>query len=375
MFVKPPAALNMESLSVASVRFPVLRGGMAGNAYYVAMWTYRQLLRRASFDDHDVPAELRAQRTLNKARIPEIASYILQNPTNYVFSALTASIDARVKFEPYPNETSLGTLSLPDEARIIINDGQHRRAAIKAALEEKPELAHETIAVVLFVDLGLDRCQQMFSDLNRHAIRPSRSIGLLYDHRDEGAKLARMIVMKSEFFRNLVDMEKSSLSPRSRKLFTLSAFYNASAELIREHATGNLDSDAKLARDFWETLAGYFPSWGHVREGRMPASEVREGFIHSHAIGLQAIGAAGNTLLRTYPQKWKGRLAALEKLDWTRDAGQWEGRAMTGGRMSRTSAHVALTSNLIKQTLGLSLTPEEQEMEDSHRKARRQQKR
>jgi DNA sulfur modification protein DndB len=348
---------------------------MAGNEYYVAMWTYRQLLRRASFDDHDVPAELRAQRTLNKARIPEIATYILQNPTDYVFSALTASIDARVRFEPYPNETTLGTLNLPDEARIIINDGQHRRAAIKVALEEKPELAHETIAVVLFVDLGLARCQQMFSDLNRYAIRPSRSIGLLYDHRDEGAKLARMIVMNSGFFHNLVDMEKSSLSPRSRKLFTLSAFYNASAELIRNIATGDLEQDAKLARDFWEALAACFPSWGQVREGRMLASEVREGFIHSYAIGLQAIGVAGNALLRTHPQKWRSRLSTLEKLDWSRDAGQWEGRAVAGGHMSRTSAHVTLTANLIKQTLGLALTIEEKAIEDSRSKALREQKR
>jgi len=358
-----------ESLSVASFRFPVLRGGLAGNAYYVAMWSYRQLLRRVSFDDHDVPAQMRAQRTLNKARIPEIANYILSNPKDYIFSALTASIDARVKFEPFPNETALGSLCIPDEARIIINDGQHRRAAIKAAMEEKPELAHETIAIVLFVDLGLERCQQMFSDLNQHAIRSSRSLGLLYDHRNDGAKLARMIVMNSEFFRNLVDMEKSSLSPRSRKLFTLSAFFSASSELIRNLATGDLEADAKLARDYWEALAICFPSWGLVREGRMPASEVREGFIHSYAIGLQALGVAGNALLRTYPQKWKSRLVPLAKFDWSRNANHWEGRAMTGGILSRSSAHVSLTANLIKQTLGLALTPAEMETEKAHRKA------
>ncbi len=332
------------------------------------MWSYRQLLRRVSFDDPEVPAELRAQRILNKARIPEIAQYILSNPKDYVFSALTVSIDARVKFEPFGLETAIGTLTIPDDARIVINDGQHRRAAIKAAVEEKPELAHETIAVVLFVDLGLERSQQMFSDLNRHAIRPPRSIGLLYDHRDEGAKLARLIVMKSDFFRPLVDMEKSSLSRRSGRLFTLSAFYNASSELIRDLATGDLETDANLVRDFWETVAACFPSWGSVRQGRIPASEVRESFIHTSAIGLQAIGVAGNTLLRTYPKKWKGRLTTLARMDWSRKAAQWEGRAMTAGVLSRSSAHVVLTANFIKRSLGLPLNASEQEAEANSQK-------
>ena len=103
--------------------------------------------------------------------------------------------------------------------------------------DEKPELGAETISVVFFLDIGLQRSQQMFADLNRYAIRPSRSLGLLYDHRNEKAKLARLAIMKSDVFRDLVDLEKSSLAPRSRKLFTLSAFYNACADLIEDRLT------------------------------------------------------------------------------------------------------------------------------------------
>ena len=144
-------------------------------------------------------------------------------------------------------------------ARFIINDGQHRRAAIIEALNQRPDLAYETISVVFFLDIGLERCQQMFADLNRHAIRPSRSLGLLYDHRSEKAKLAKLVVLKSDFFRDIVDMEKTSLAKRSRKLFTLSAFYNACAELLGGLAIGDLEKDAKLARNFWEETAKIFP--------------------------------------------------------------------------------------------------------------------
>ena len=85
------------------------------------------------FDDEEVPAELRAQRTLNRHRIPEIAQYLIENRDGYVVSALTASVDTSVRFEPLGGRAatgSIGTLEIPMDAQLLINDGQHRRAAI-----------------------------------------------------------------------------------------------------------------------------------------------------------------------------------------------------------------------------------------------------
>jgi len=355
--------------SLSTLNFPAIRGVQAGREYYVTMWTLRTLRQISIFDEKELPPELRAQRVLNKGRIPEIADYILDNPADYVFSAITASIDSQVVFEPFSKERGedrLGTLKVPMDAKFIINDGQHRRAAIIEALNQKPELAYETIAVVFFLDIGLERCQQMFADLNRHAIRPSRSLGLLYDHRNDKAKLARLVVMKSEIFRDIVDLEKSSLALRSRRLFTLSAFFNACADLVQGLATGNLEEDANLARDYWEAVARHFPSWAQVREGRMPASEVRDGYIHSHGIVLQALGKTGNTLLKTSPSKWKGKLAALKDIDWSRsNAKIWEGRAMIGGKVSKATTNIVLTTNVVKKALGLPLAEDEQKIENA----------
>lgn len=357
----------MESMSTLS--FPVIRGIQAGREYYVAMWTLRTLKQISIFDEQELPPELRGQRSLNKARIPEMANYVLDNPKDYIFSAITASIDSEVEFEPLsgkPSESRLGILKVPMDAKFIINDGQHRRAAILSALEQKPELASETISVVFFLDIGLARSQQMFADLNRYAIRPSRSIGLLYDHRDDKAKLARLVIMKSDIFRDIVDLEKSSLAPRSRKLFTLSAFYSACADLVQDLATGNLEADALVAREFWESVARQFPSWTQVRDGKLASSEVREGYIHSHGIALQAIGKAGNALLKGNPSGWKTRLKALSQIDWSRkNARLWEGRALIGGKVSKVTTNVTLTTNVIKKQMGIELDPEEQRVEDA----------
>src|SRR5205823_2679944 len=148
------------------------------------------------FDEEELVPEVRAQRILNRSRVPEIARYIVQNQKDYVFSAITASIDAEVSFEPVgtgAEGSRVGILHIPMAAKFIINDGQHRRAAIEMALRERTDIGDETIAVVFFLDVGLERCQQMFADLNRYAIRPSKSLGVLYDHRDDEAQLARLV--------------------------------------------------------------------------------------------------------------------------------------------------------------------------------------
>ncbi len=69
--------------------FPAIRGVQAGREYYVTMCPLRLIPQLFLFDEEELPPEMRAQRTLNKARVPEMARYIVDNPDGYVFSALT----------------------------------------------------------------------------------------------------------------------------------------------------------------------------------------------------------------------------------------------------------------------------------------------
>src|SRR5262249_39915186 len=157
-------------------------------------------------DEEGIPSELKAQRTLNKGRIPQLVRYIVENPQNYVLSSLAASIDGEIVFEPFGTDHAskkLGTLHMPVEARLLINDGQHRLAAIETAIKESPSLGNDTISVVLFVDAGLERSQQMFADLNRYAVRPPKSLGILYDHRDPMSRLVWHLVGSVSVFKGM----------------------------------------------------------------------------------------------------------------------------------------------------------------------------
>jgi DNA sulfur modification protein DndB len=251
-------------------------------------------------------------------------------------------------------------------SQFVINDGQHRRAAIQEALKKEPRLGDESISVVFFIDKGLERCQQMFADLNRHAVKPSKSLGLLYDHRDENVQLTKRLVLQSPFFSNLVEMEKTSLSPRSRKLFTLSAIHSANQALIQNRQFTNSDEILKTCRVFWESISEKITEWQLVKNSKITSGDVRQDFVHCHAILLQALGVMGNKLSERNKNEQKMMLEKLQRIDWSRsNARVWEGRAMIGGRMQKASNNITLTANYLKNFLGLELTADELKIEDA----------
>ena len=212
-------------------RFPVVKGIQAGRTYFIAMVPLKMLGKLFPRDDEFVLPEYRAQRKLNETRIPEIRKYILDNRESYVFSALAASIDGDFNFVSI-GESDIGTLEVDMDARFLINDGQHRKAAILSALEEEPSIGNETISVVFYEDTDLARSQQMFTDLNKHAVKTSNSIAELYDSRDKLAVITRGVIADIPFLNEFVDKERDNLGKFSSALFTLNTFYTANKKIL-----------------------------------------------------------------------------------------------------------------------------------------------
>ena len=120
------------------------------------------------------------------------------------------------------------------------------------------------------------------------------------------------------------------------------------------------------AVDFWETVAENMDEWQLVHDGKITAGEVRQDYINSHALVLHAPGRTGQTLLAQTRSALRQTLNPLKKIDWRRsNTSLWEGRAMVGGRVSKAQQSVLLTTNVIKQHLGLDLSPEERRAEDA----------
>jgi DNA sulfur modification protein DndB len=342
--------------------FPAMKGRMGNRDYFVAMVKLKLVAKLFRFRDWaELPPEQRAQRVIQKSRIPEIAQYILDNEDGYLFSALTVSFDCEPKFVALqPSHPDIGLLEIPFEADLVINDGQHRRAAIEEALKQNPRLGEETISVVFFPWEDLDRMQQMFSDLNRTARTTSKSLNILYNHRDLMSQVTLTAIERVEAFKELVDKDKVSLPLRSPKLFTLGALYDATSALLESVTEDNHDEKLGLAIDFWNLVAENIAEWNKVKAGDLKPMELRQEYIHSHAVVLWGLGGMGRTLVSQWPDEWGLKLRRLKDVDFRRINREWQGVAMLGTDVVNRRQNRADTASFLKLKLGLTLTPAEE---------------
>ncbi len=363
--MKADRAGHIDSFEDPTFHFPAIRGIQAGKEYYITMFPLKVIPKLLSFDDGDLPPKMRAQRTLNHARVPVIAKYLTSNPKDYVLSSITASVDGDVQFFPSGqrgDDSKIGQLIVPMTAKIVVNDGQHRKAAIEAALKSRPELGLDTISVVLFMDSGLKRSQQMFADLNKHAVPPTKSLGILYDNRDPFSQLVLSLLETVPVFSGLTEFEKTTISNRSVEIFTLSSVYQATKALLGRSPDlqENFDDYMNIASGYWNEVYRNIPEWQWAVEKRVPTAELRKEYIHAHGVALHALGRAGHALIEQYPDVWREKLPLLQKINWSRaNTKVWEGRAMVGGRINKSQANLTLTTSIIKLYLGLQLTPDE----------------
>jgi DNA sulfur modification protein DndB len=343
-----------------TLSFPAMQGRMGRRDYYVTVMKLALIPKLFKFRDWaELPPEQRAQRVIQKNRIPEITQYILENEDGYLFSSLTASFNCEPTFTPIAGNSEMGQLQIPFEADLVINDGQHRRAAIEEALKENPTLGQETISVVLFPWEDLDRVQQMFSDLNRTARKTSKSLDILYNHRDLLSQLALTVTEKVPVFRSFVDKDRISLALRSPKLFTLSAIYDGTVALLDVVTDADYAAKLETALAFWESVAANIPEWSRVESGGLKPVELRQEFISSHAVVLWALGAMGRSLISAYPENWSDKLSALKAIDWRRTNKEWQGVAMSGPDVINRRQSRMDTSSFLKMKLGLQLTAAE----------------
>ena len=343
-------------------RFPVVKGIQAGREYYIGMVPLKMISRLFPNEDEYVLPEYRAQRKLNAARIPVISKYILENREDYVFSALAASIDGKFTYIPERDNADLGVLEVAMDALFLINDGQHRKAAILEALKEDESLGDETISIVFFEDKGLARSQQIFTDLNKHAVKTSNSISELYDSRDDLAVVTRRVVSRVEFINAYTDKERDILGKFSSNLFTLNTFYTANKKIVQRAAITS--ETEEFLTTYWSSVADNLVQWNELLRKEISKVDLRENYIITQAVVIQALGRLGHYYL-THPEcDMVMNLHGLRTIDWKRNADQWYLRTIgANGRMISSEKAVVLTSNVIKLSLGIQLDKDEENQE------------
>lgn len=348
-------------------QFPAVKGCQAGKDYYICMIPLGLMSKIFVTDSGDVPAEYRAQRKLNEARIPEICEYILSNRDSYVFSALAASVDGDMNFIPADSNENTGILEIDMTASFLINDGQHRKAAIDAAIAEDESLKEETISIVLYRDQGLQRSQQMFTDLNKHAVTTSKSLNTLYESKDPVALITKNVVNSIGFLRKYTDKEKDNLSKYSSNIFTLNTFYTANKRIFK--VIDAPQKAEKLIHAFWSNVVANMREWNEMDNGELSKKSLREDYITTQGLIILALGRLGEFYCANPKIDMMKSLKGLRKIDWLRNNEEcWMNRAIKpNGKINRNEQGIFLTYIQIKRLLSLPINDEELKKENKMR--------
>lgn len=344
-------------------QFPAVKGIQAGKVYYICMVPLGLLGKIFSNDNNDVAPEYRAQRKLNELRVPEIRDYILDNRGTYVFSALAASVDGNICFVQSCTDANIGVLEIDMAASFLINDGQHRKAAIEAAISEDETLKSETISIVIYQDQGLLASQQMFTDLNKHAVTTSKSLNTLYESKERVAIITKNVVNSIKFLRKYTDKERDNLSKFSSNLFTLNTFYTAHKRIIK--ITGDDENAEKVIFNFWNNVVNNMREWNEMDRGELSKKSLREDYIITQGLIILALGRLCEFFCQHPEIDMDIALAGLQNIDWLRNNEEyWMNRAIKpNGKINRNEQGIFLTYVQIKRLLALPVCSDEEKRE------------
>ena len=342
-------------VGMEGLRFDAVRGIQAKREFYIIMCPFVTIAEKFKYEnDPRIEPELKAQRKIRESRIPKIANYIKNNSKNYVFSSITISVGKKMQFIPAPgygSDGKCGSLIIPHDAQILVNDGQHRCAAIRLLCKEE-DFYSEKMSVVVYEDRGLKRSQQIFADLNRHAIKPTKSLALLYDHRDEYARFIVTLIDDVEIFSGRTEKEKTNISNRSKAFFTLNGIADATRYLLRLKTKSISAENQKIARDYWDKVSKNIPEWNLLMAGKIPPHDLRKNYVHAHTNVLNAIGLVGYVLLKN--KDWQKKLKGLQNIDWRKSSPIWQDKVVMDNKMLKHKLGIKRAADEILKQLNVS---------------------
>lgn len=354
---------------------PAFRARMGDLDYFASVVTLGEVSRLVDYvEDVDAwtsetPAELKLQRKLNAQRVErELVPYLLGGDDHF-YSALTVEIRPAPRlesegFEPiafdskeqFAGGLEFGTLTLDGTECLYALDGQHRLKSIELAIRQRPQLAREHITLILIPFRDVTRSQTLFSDLNRFAKPTSKSISLLFTHREGLARVAKGLAQTVPLLRDRVNMETTSLSSNARHFITLSTLYEMTKSLAGAtgaNAEGHVDELVAQLADVWAVLAASIPAWRLVAASEEHPAYLRQRDLSMHGVAQQAIAITSATAVETRPGEWRQVLARFGEVDWRLTNPAWQGVAVHGGRVNNTATSIRLLAEALRHELRL----------------------
>lgn len=361
-------------------QFSALRGKMGEMEYALVMMRFGEVVRHIGYAedmqewDGGIPSEFKKQRKLNMSRITnEMVPYLTATPDHF-YAAITAELERpgdpqnKLLFEPVQGgDGTMGTLTLDGSEQIMALDGQHRLKSIELAMKTHPDLSRESIAVILVPGKGYRKSQQLFTDLNRYAKQPSKTLNLLFEHREFFAVIAKEVGSNARTFRDRVNLETNSLGQKARHHITLGVLYECVLALIEGHYNDGEKAVAKIreATDlvthiYDDVISPTLPEFDRMLAGDLLPYDLRTKYIFNHSVGQQAIARAVRAAREEFSDTWEDVVRqSFSLIDWRITSPQWEGSAVQGGAIGSRRQNIEQTTTVLKLLMGVTVPQKE----------------
>jgi DGQHR domain-containing protein len=312
------------------VSIPALKGKQGKRTMYLCL-PPNAVIKNFFPKDSEVPEALKSQRAYDEGRAEEIRDYVVENPDDFVLGALTYAMDTPAEFEPAEPGAPIGLLTIPLSATLRCVDGQHRRGALRLAIDGLKDLASQQTAMIIYVEGDLEARRQMFSDMNWHQKPVSKSVNVSFDQRDPFARATQEISRTHPLLKGRVEEEKSTVKRGSDKLFTMGAVYDALGRLctgaggrLRDKSKYGTDKElADLGTEFFDLLVEARPEFKGVVEGMQPPPAPESSILFSSTT-LKMLASAVHVVRAKRGMKRLGRLReSLAKIDFSPGAKMW----------------------------------------------------
>lgn len=272
-----------------------------------------------------------ANRPLTATHAKNIQKY-LSDRNDWLLGTLLLGISPQaVGFESYPgSEGSVGRLSIypGGTGTMKMFDGQHRRRAIKDALNELSHgprdhsrlssLKEASLPIMLYAEDRIDALRQMFADAAKTK-SIERNAVTRFDQRDAFNRAALWIADESEFFAGRVEMERTSVPRGSHGIIAINQLamtlktieVGYSGRVSRDRNDGYMLNLDQLYEKSLEWADDFMPS------ARDEYDDLISGEIDNSDIpGQRAETMAYNaTVIRIFAGCY---------YEWTKDGDEWE---------------------------------------------------
>jgi DNA sulfur modification protein DndB len=296
------------------------------------------------------------REAMNRPHIPEhtaaIASYIQENPRDYIIPGVTVNVQATINVYTAKGSSTIKAayMVIPDTAPASPTDGQHRALGIIKALREmdaeaRVRFSQDGVAFMLTCESNIEKAHQDFADCSKTKQLPPAML-TVYDLRNRANGLVIKLVDVCPVFRDKVDSTSKTIGANSNCLFTA----NQVRQMVKALLTGDFamadGAFADVAKELlpttelyeetlqkFETFVNYLTEhldvWKEVSQ--VPAGiqharvkQIRNrGYVCLTATGLNIIGRIGHELLVNNIPDWQDYAQRLAKLDWLKTSALW----------------------------------------------------